>query len=122
LRRISTTLHRWFEHECNGAIQREGDNGDGKPYWYNTDTGRKGGPVPDREAGAMKRLKAIVAARNGRAFVPSLENLSIKEQDVFLRYYIQSDPRGAVLYIIRPGDVPEGGDVNSYYSRGIAVY
>jgi hypothetical protein len=39
-----------------------------------------------------------------------------------LSSYIQTDPRGAALYIIRPGDVPEGGDVNAYYSRGICVY
>lgn len=39
-----------------------------------------------------------------------------------LSYYIQSDPRGASLYIIRPGDVPEGASVGGYYSRGICVY
>ncbi len=64
LRRISMTLHRWYEHERNGAIQREGENGDGRPFWYNTDSGRKIGPVADREAGAVKRLKAIIDRRN----------------------------------------------------------
>ena len=39
-----------------------------------------------------------------------------------LTFYIQSDPRGAALYIIRPGDVPEGADVASCYNRGICVY
>lgn len=115
LRRISNTLHRWFEHECNGAIQRDED-GDGKPYWYNTNTGRKIGPAPDREKGAMQRLQHILDTRNTRDM---LEN---KDDAQHLRYYIQSDPRGAVLYIIRPGDVPEGADVNGYYSRGICVY
>ena len=35
--------------------------------------------------------------------------------------YVQKDPRGAALHILRPGDVPAGEDVSSYYSRGIAV-
>jgi hypothetical protein len=36
--------------------------------------------------------------------------------------YIQGDPRGASLYILRPGDIPDGADVNSCYTRGIAAY
>lgn len=39
-----------------------------------------------------------------------------------LSYYVQGDPRGASLYILRPGDVPEGKEVDGYYSRGVAVY
>ena len=125
LRRISMTLHRWFEHECNGAIQRDGDNGDGLPFWYNTHTGRKVGRVPDREAGAMKRLTAIVAARNVRAAEPADGS-----DDCFLQRqakravtaYIQGDPRGCALYILRPGDVPDGERADCYYSRGISVY
>jgi hypothetical protein len=104
LRRISLTLHRWAEHECNGAIQRDGDNGDGAPFWFNTHTGRKIGRVSDRERGAMKRLKAIM------------------DTHPTMRAYLQGDPRGCALYILRPGDVPEGQDVGGYYSRGIAVY
>lgn len=115
LRRISITLHRWFEHECNGAIQR--DETTDRPYWYNTDTGRKIGVVPDLEKGAMQRLKAIVDARNDRVMLASSRVLLHP-----LTFYIQGDPRGAVLYIIRPGDVPEGADVGGYYSRGICVY
>jgi hypothetical protein len=39
-----------------------------------------------------------------------------------LTAYIQGDPRGAALYILRPGDVPEGESADAYYSRGICVY
>ena len=114
LRRISMTLHRWYEHECNGIIQRDGENGDGRPFWYNPHTGRKTGPVPDLETGAVDRLKAVIETRNNRH----------PHGDAYndLRYYLQTDPRGAVLYIIRPGDVPEGADVAGYYTRGICVY
>ena len=107
LRRISMTLHRWFERECNGEIQRDGEYGEGKPRHFWEDSRgvyRKGGIVPDREAGAMKRLKAIMAR------YPALS------------YYVQGDPRGCSLYILRAGDVPEGQDPGAYYSRGLAVY
>ena len=103
LRRISMTLHRWAEHECNGTIERD-ENHNNRPFWSNPGTGRHFvAPVADREAGAMKRLRAIFARHP-------------------LTYYIQGDPRGAALYIIRPGDVPDGADVGSCYSRGVAIY
>ena len=38
-----------------------------------------------------------------------------------LAAYVQGDPRGCALYIIRPQDRIKGADVGSYYSRGIAV-
>lgn len=104
LRRISMTLHRWAEHECNGTIQRDGDNGDGAPFWFNANTGHKVCRVKDRERGALNRLKSIVSAH------PTLTA------------YVQGDPRGAALYILRPGDVPDGEDIGSYYTRGICVY
>jgi hypothetical protein len=131
-------LHRWHELECgdgSGCIER--DETTGKAYWLNSYTGRRF-PIADRETGARKRLKAILEARNTRVqaeqtvcpncgqwqlidclnecirrgFAPSRKVWS----------YIQTDPRGAALYIIRPGDVPEGKSVESYYNRGICVY
>ena len=39
-----------------------------------------------------------------------------------IRPYIQTDPRGAALYLLRPGDMPEGADPAAYYRRGICVY
>lgn len=109
LRRISMTLRSWFELECGtdrGAIER--DEATGKPFWTSAyRTGPLGWPrqwIADREAGALKRLKAIMSRYQT------------------LSYYIQGDPRGAALYILRPGDVPEGKDADAYYSRGIAVY
>lgn len=104
LRRISMTLHTWSEHECNGAIQREGDDGEGAPFWYNTNSGRKICRAPDRERGALKRLANIIAR------YPTLQS------------YVQGDPRGCALHILRPGDVPTGADAGAYYSRGIPIY
>lgn len=112
LRRVAMTLHRWHELECGdgyGCIER--DEKTGKPYWYNANANyldphdpRARRPIADREAGAKRRLSKIMAK------YPTLSA------------YIQGDPRGAALYILRPGDVPEGCEVDSYYSRGIAVY
>ena len=98
--RAERVLHTWAEPECNGAIQRDDDTG--LPYWYSSVTGKRLGRTSDREAGALKRVTAI-AARYG------------------LTAYHQGDPRGCALYLLRPGDVPEGADAGCYYSRGVAV-
>ena len=112
LRRISMTLHRWHEMECgtdNGCIER--DEATGKTFWLNAMTGRRF-PTPDRETGARKRLASIMEDRA----------LRVGGAHVTLETYIQTDPRGAALYILRPGDVPEGKEPASYYSRGLCVY
>lgn len=122
LRRIAMTLHRWHELECGDGNDRASwtiargrkDNSgafeyddNGRPYLethYHDRNGAVYSPIPDRERGAQRRLAKIM------------------ERYPTLQAYIQGDPRGAPLYILRPGDVPEGEDVNAYYSRGIAVY
>jgi hypothetical protein len=122
LRRIAMTLHRWHELECGDGndhaswtIARgrkvkgvfEYDDA-GKPYlethYHQGDAKARYTPVPDRERGAQKRLGKIMARYPG------------------FTAYVQGDPRGAALYILRPGDVPEGADVSSCYNRGVAVF
>ena len=138
LRRIAMTLHRWHELECgNGndhgswAIARgkktservqteqglnvrkdtfEHDD-DGAPFLEHHHYAHGAGKdtvsysrLPDREKGAKTRLAKILAKYPG------------------LSAYIQTDPRGAALYILRPGDVPEGSSADSCYSRGVCVY
>lgn len=112
LRRISMTLHRWHELECgddNGCIER--DETTGKVYWHRSNHSyvdphdpRARYRIADREAGALKRLAKLMTKYPDK------------------QAYVQGDPRGAALYILNPGDVPEGKDVDGYYSRGIAVY
>ena len=104
LRRISLTLRRWFELECGidgGHIEREAKTD--RPYFIASASGRRW-PMADRERGAMRRLEAIMS----------------KHPD--LGYYIQPDPRGAALYILRPGDVPANARAESCYTRGLCVY
>lgn len=118
LRLISLALRRWHERECGidgGCIER--DDATGRPYWR-SDTGRRW-PVADRERGALKRLQLIMRDVNGRrperaSFVDNLRD--------DMSFYVQTDPRGAALYILSPGDVPPGADPASYYTRGICVY
>lgn len=109
LRKVSMQLHRWHELECgdaNGnAVER--DEVTGIPYrtYDMGQNGKRGRTrIGDREAGAKARLASIMAR------YPTLSA------------YVQGDPRGCALYIIRPGDVPEGSTVDSCYSRGLAVY
>jgi hypothetical protein len=115
LRRISMTLHRWHELECgdgndyaswtiargrkvNGSFEHD-ENGDSylEHHSYRGENKVTYSRIPDRERGALKRLCKIMA--NYPTLTP----------------YVQGDPRGASLYILRPDDV---GD----YSRGVAVY
>lgn len=113
LRRIALTLHRWHELECgdgNGHIER--DEKTGIPRYHNDRHSyldpmdpRAWCQVPDREAGALKRLKAIMK-RYSRRF----------------HAYVQGDPRGASLYLVRRKDVPKGASIDSYYNNGIAIY
>jgi hypothetical protein len=123
LRRISLTLSRWAEHECNGLIERDETRGN-RPFWSSPGSGRHYvAPVADRERGALRRLDATVTARNVRSgFVQNAGYYGVMPKNARLDYYVQGDPRGASLYILRPGDVPAGADVDSYYSRGVAIY
>ena len=123
LRRISMTLSSWAEHDCNGTIERD-ENRDNRPLWSHPETGRHFvAPVADRERGALRRLDAIVTARNVRAgWVQNAGYYGVQPSTPSLSHYVQGDPRGAALYILRPGDVPDGADADSYYGRGIAIY
>lgn len=139
LRRISMTLHRWHEGECGtdhacivrGHWDREKQeliyDDNGRPYWEQSGgTGRsRYQPIAaDREKGARKRLQGIIDARNRREVCADGDDCPDAAHHTRrpLSAYIQTDPRGAALYIIRPGDVPDGKDVCSYYDRGVCVY
>lgn len=119
LRHISMTLRRWYEKECGidgGYIER--DEVTGKPYWHNSYTGRRY-PVRDAEKGAIRRLDAIITDRNSKGRETDSHTIT---KYAPLSYYLQTDPRGAALYILRPGDVPSGEYASAYYPRGICVY
>ena len=127
LRRISMTLHRWHELECGDGndygswciTRGRKDHAPDCPVMFAVDSpdhglckckrshfvhDDDGAPflehhhylhgrgkdyvtyrsLPDRERGALKRLQAIVANYPG------------------FGYYVQGDPRGCALYILRP--------------------
>ena len=127
LRRIEMTLSRWSEAECGDAQGRciERDPQTEKPFvTYERANGERSKPFPiaDREAGALRRLKSILAARNARHPV---KGNYVDPQDpragMHLEFYHQTDPRGCALYLLRPGDVPPGKDAAAFYSNGLAV-
>jgi hypothetical protein len=104
LRKDAMILRRWYELECGidgGGIER--DEKTGKVTWYNAYTGRRSA-FPDRETPALKRVAEVM----GR--YPSLTA------------FHQTDPRGCSMYILRPGDVPDGQHARSFYTSGVAVY
>lgn len=106
LRRIEQTLQRWAERECNGEIERAGQDCNGFPYHSDAAWGgaHLAYRIPDRERGALRRLQTLMAAHDGWT------------------YYYQGDPRGCMLYLVRVVDIPIGEDLDACYSsRGIAV-
>ena len=88
--RAARTLHRWFEQEC-GVSTASGwdvmiyrDEVTDRPF-REIHTPRGGVlhvPIPDREKGARARIESTCKALG-------------------LHYYIQTDPRGAALWISR---------------------
>jgi hypothetical protein len=106
LRRAQMTLHRWGELECgtdHSHIER--DETTGRPFLVNAfgwmhdnQWVQRRTPTADREAGALRRIKAICDARG-------------------LHFFHQTDPRGVSLYIAAEPLTQE-----NYSSRGIAVY
>ena len=112
--RIERALQRWGELECGGgndcgswAIERDEETD--KPFMVRhhyrhgrgADTVTRS-PIADREKGALMRLAAIMAGKEG------------------LQAYHQGDCRGCNLYIIRTADL-KGRSVDQCYNVGVAV-
>ena len=113
LLRIEKGLNRWHTLECGTGTDKrsesvERDEATGKPFvriQYRTQSGEwreTKSACRDMEKSNLAMLASIMEGKS-------------------VRGYVQTDPRGCSLYIIRPNDVPEGKDVNAFYSRGIAV-
>lgn len=135
LRRISRTLRKWFERECGdsnayGSWAIERDDDDGPPYLVHHHWGHGRQPdtvtrtrIPDREAGARRRLKTILSRVNLHARHGVMPDGSGDPNRIgALSAYVQTDPRGCALYLLRLGDVPEGEDPSAFYTRGLAIY
>lgn len=116
LRRIEMTLQRWAEGECGDSNDYcstciERDEETNKPYRVTMPHDLPSSqatrtPIADREAGALKRLAAIMA----------------KHPD-FAAYH-QGDCRGCMLYIVRKSDLIQDGQplpIDQHYTRGLAV-
>jgi len=137
LRRISMTLHRWFELEC----------GDGNDYasWCIVR-----GHAPKREfyrdpatqAPQWRTVGEFTYADDGAPYMekhihtenkPRYTRLADKETGARKRlakimerypkltYYVQTDPRGSSLYILTKEDVGDY-ELEQIYNRGVAVY
>ena len=103
---IESRLHKWHERECNGEVDR--DEKTGKVYGViqclRRGTVRTRLPIRDMETFVIRKLDGIMATRP------------------HLTYYIQSDPRGAALYIIEKEKLDPALSIDCQYNRGICVY
>ena len=103
LRRAELALQRWAEQECGdsndyASFSIERDEETGIPYrcTYRHDSNKVSRyRIPDREAGALRRTKAIC-------------------EQAGLHFFHQTDPRGCALYV---SNEPL---TDSYYTRGVA--
>lgn len=97
--------HTCHCEKCGDVAPIRTKEKDGKPYLVTHP--RTGKPyrraIPDREAGALKRLAKIMASRP------------------HLLAYHQGDPRGCSLYIVPANAVGPGESINSVYTRGVAI-
>lgn len=107
--KIERTLHRWDEAQCGDGNDHASwclEQDEESKKWFRVTYPHQGKSyhcrVPDREAGAKRRLAAIMADH------PEFEA------------YHQGDCRGCALYIIRKSDLA-GQDIGSVYNRGLAV-
>lgn len=110
LRRIEMTLQRWSEKECGdgndfASWSIERDEVTNIPFLVTHPHTSKSfkRQIPDREQGALKRLAKIM------------------EKHPELWAYHQSDPRGCQLYIGRKSDLRDSEQLDSVYTRGVAV-
>lgn len=140
LRRIEMTLQRWGEQECGAgndygswAIKR--DETTQRPYMVHHHYLHGSGKdyitrraIADREAGALRRLAAIVAARNKRVcppfHVPACQSAPLQTNPAtagqHITAYHQTDCRGCNLYLLTQEQI--GADaIDSIYTRGLAV-
>ena len=104
MRRVSHTLTRWSERECNEDIERRDGKVyltvhpmSGKPWSY---------PIRDMETAATKRINAILANHPGWA------------------WYYQADPRGCAVYLYRADHalLSQYPIESCYNSIGIPIY
>lgn len=114
LLRIERALNRWHAMECGTRI--------GKVDVY---------VFTDVKTGhTMKRVEHrgndgnlytnVYRTRNAEATaLKQLRRLMLPYCDTLVPY-VQSDPRGCSLYILRKSDVA-GADISSVYTRGVAV-
>jgi len=133
LYRAEMTLNRWACRECGDgsdwAIER--DEATGKPFMtyhgdlnpsYITTRAFRRYAIADREAGALKRVKAIVDARNKRGCAVLPHGGTAPN---WAYTYHQTDPRGCALYLVTTAQLTgwqgERLDIDSHYTRGLAV-
>lgn len=130
LRRIEMTLQRWGERECGDGsdwgLERDEKTGKPRMVYHGATYGNKphSYPVADRKAGALRRLRKIVADRNTRNWVGFAGPIS--ESPGFIFAYHQGDCRGCNLYLVTREQLTDRqtGEllpIDQYYTRGLAV-
>jgi hypothetical protein len=104
LLRIEKKLRRWHELQCGveaGHVEEVGGEGSGKWEFVNRHGNRS--PIRDPGKQADKALNVFTA----------------ENPDLF--FYVQTDPRGCALYLLKKSDAQSGEKLGSVYCRGVAI-
>lgn len=110
---VAATLHQWYTDESNGCIVRghlEAGNKfvadeNGLPFWRSRRGKGSLCQMFDHEKDALRQLHEI------------LENYPA------LDFYLQTDPRGAPLWLHRRADLKPDARIDAVYSEiGVAVF
>lgn len=112
LRRAAMTLTNWHIGQCGNSSAHSSwaivrDDETEKTYMeiipHNGNRYRVA--IPDREAGARKRVEKILSKYPG------------------LHYYVQTDPRGASLYVVEQKTLDlYQRPIDEIYNQGVAVW
>lgn len=72
--------------------------------------------------GKQARSDQVTSAyeRTERRLLEQAET-AVRELGLGIEIHRQPDPRGWPLYIVFPGEVPRGSEIQAYYEQGVAI-
>jgi hypothetical protein len=111
LRKHAMTLHGWDEQCCGMS--------DASKSWCIVRDDETRAPFREVHPHRGESFREPIADRERHA-IRAIAKVMAEHPDWV--WFHQTDPRGASLYIIRKGDIPEGRKASEFYTRGIAVY
>jgi hypothetical protein len=119
LRRAEITLRRWCGDVWSCRIQKRSVFGVGvktRTFWASSSDGFEH-PIADREAGALRRVRAIVDACNDRNRLVA----EFHRHGTLIEFHHRPHPTLCNLYLLTRAQL-NGRDIATCYADGLAVF